>query len=108
MRTMTPVRTALLAVLITLTAAPIATLAQQASPALPLGAKAPVLRDGQKDFDWEIGSWNTHLKRRLNPLTGSNEWAEYNGTTVVRPVWDGRANLVELNVSGSKGKIEGL
>ena len=28
-------------------------------------------RDGQKDFDFEIGTWKTHLKRLLNPLTGS-------------------------------------
>lgn len=65
-------------------------------------------RDGQKDFDFEIGSWKTHLKRRLNPLTGSNTWVEYDGTTVVRKVWDGRANLVELDVSGTAGRIEAL
>jgi len=65
-------------------------------------------RDGQKDFDFEIGTWKTHLKRRLNPLTGSNNWVEYEGTTVVRKVWNGRANLVELDVSGTAGRIEGL
>lgn len=36
-------------------------------------------RDGQKDFDFEIGTWKTHLKRLLNPLTGSNDWVEYEG-----------------------------
>jgi len=65
-------------------------------------------QDGQHDFDFEIGTWKTHLKRRLSPLTGSNTWVEYEGTTVVRKVWDGRANLVELDVSGSSGRIEGL
>ena len=65
-------------------------------------------RDGQRDFDFEIGTWKTHLKRRLRPLTGSNEWVEYEGTTIVRKVWEGRANLVELDVSGSAGRIEGL
>jgi len=63
--------------------------------------------DGQHDFDFEIGSWKTHLKRRLHPLTGTNEWVEYDGTTVVSKVWGGRANLVELEVSGSAGHIEG-
>ena len=66
------------------------------------------MRDGQHDFDWEIGTWKTRLKRRLHPLTGSNEWADYEGTTVVRPVWNGRANLVELDVRGPAGRIEGL
>jgi hypothetical protein len=65
-------------------------------------------RDGQHDFDFEIGTWKTHLKRLLRPLTGSNTWVEYEGTTVVRKVWNGRANLVELNVNGSAGHIEGL
>src|SRR5215216_5650778 len=64
-------------------------------------------RDGQHDFDFEIGTWKTHLSRRLRPLTGSNTWVEYEGTTVVRKVWDGRANLVELEVNGPAGRIEG-
>ena len=65
-------------------------------------------RDGQRDFDFEIGTWKTSLKRLLNPLTGSTKWVEYEGTTVVRKVWNGRANLVELDVSGSAGSIKAL
>jgi hypothetical protein len=33
---------------------------------------------------------------------------KYEGTSVVRKIWDGRANLVELKVSGPAGEIEGL
>jgi hypothetical protein len=65
-------------------------------------------RDGQRDFDFEIGTWRTHLKRRLHPLTGSTTWVAYEGTTVVRKVWNGRANLVELDVEGPAGRIEAL
>lgn len=65
-------------------------------------------RDGQADFDFEIGTWKTHLRRLLEPLTGSTTWAEYDGTTVVRKVWNGRANLVELDVDGPAGHIEAL
>jgi hypothetical protein len=65
-------------------------------------------RDGQHDFDFEIGKWRTHLKRLTHPLTGSSTWVEYDGTTTVTPVWDGRANLVELEVNGSPGHIEAL
>lgn len=65
-------------------------------------------RDGQHDFDFEIGSWKTHLKRLQRPLTGSRAWVEYTGTTIVRKVWDGRANLVELDVAGPAGRIEAL
>src|SRR5215212_9686030 len=64
--------------------------------------------DGQHDFDFEIGTWKTHLRRLLNPLTGSTTWVDYEGTTVVRKVWNGRANLVELVVDGPRGHFEGL
>jgi hypothetical protein len=65
-------------------------------------------RDGQHDFDFEIGTWKTQLRRLTRPLTGSTTWVEYEGTTVVRKVWNGRANLAELKVSGPAGSIEGL
>jgi hypothetical protein len=65
-------------------------------------------RDGQHDFDFEIGTWKTHLKRLLHPLSGSTTWVEHDGMTTVRKVWNGRANLVELEVDGSKGHIEAL
>ena len=60
------------------------------------------------DFDFEIGTWHTHLKRLDHPLTGSTTWIEMDGTSVIRKVWDGRANLVELEVSGPGGHVEGL
>ena len=65
-------------------------------------------RDGQHDFDFEIGTWKTHLKRLARPFTGSKEWVEYDGSTVVRKVWNGAANLVELAADGPAGHFEGL
>jgi hypothetical protein len=64
--------------------------------------------DGVHDFDFEIGQWRTHLARRLHPLTGSTLWVAYDGTTTVRKVWNGRANLVELAVAGTAGGIQAL
>jgi hypothetical protein len=69
---------------------------------------APAERDGQHDFDFEIGTWKTHLRRLLHPLTGSTTWVEYEGTTVVHKVWNGRANMVELEAAGPAGHFEGL
>ena len=40
-------------------------------------------RDGARDFDFEFGSWTMRLRRRLKPLTGSDEWVEYEGSSVV-------------------------
>lgn len=59
-------------------------------------------------FDWEIGTWTTMVRVRIKPLSGRPAmWADYTGTSVVRPLLDGRANFVELSVSGPVGKIEG-
>lgn len=65
-------------------------------------------RDGQRDFDFEIGNWRTQLRRLERPLSGSTKWVSYDGTSDVREVMAGRANLVELDVSGPAGRIEGV
>ena len=80
----------------------------QSADAAGSTAATVVPRDGQHDFDFEIGTWKTHLKRRVQPLSGSNEWSEYDGVTTVRKVWNGRANLVELTADGPAGHFEGL
>ena len=68
----------------------------------------PVKHNAQHDFDFEFGTWKAHIRRLQHPLTGSKDWVEYDGSSIVRKVWGGRANLGELDVSGSAGRIEGL
>ena len=85
----------------------IATLAATFATAMPVQAQA-ALGDGSHDFDFEIGTWKTDLKRLLHPLSGSKDWAAYEGVTQVRKIWNGRANLVELEVDGPAGHFEGL
>lgn len=80
----------------------------QTNPSSRAVAKADEMRDGQHDFDFEIGPWKTHLKRLVHPLSGSTTWVECDGTTVVRKVWGGKANLVELEVECPGGHLEGL
>lgn len=66
-------------------------------------------RDGQHDFDFEIGTWKTHLQRLTNPLSGATaKWVEYEGTTVVRKIFGGKANLVEFVADGEARHFEGL
>ena len=81
----------------------------QPTLAQPGGSAAAVaVPDGQRDFDWEIGTWTTRVRVLRNPLSGeAPEWAEYVGTSVVRPLLGGRANFVELAVAGQAGRIEG-
>ncbi|HEU4603836.1 MAG TPA: hypothetical protein VFS24_17805 [Steroidobacteraceae bacterium] len=64
--------------------------------------------DAAHAFDSHIGTWHTSLKRLKGPLTHSTTWLTYEGTTTVRPVLHGRANLAELEVSGDAGRIDGI
>ena len=73
-----------------------------------LNSDASKTRDGQHDFDFNIGTWNTHIKRLQHPLTGSNTWVELEGTVVVQQVWNGRAQLEEIEADGPTGHFEGL
>jgi hypothetical protein len=65
-------------------------------------------RDGRHDFDFNVGVWRTHIKRILDPLSGSIRSIELNGTVTVRTVWDGRAELEEIEADGPNGHWEGL
>ncbi|HEV7358429.1 MAG TPA: hypothetical protein VGN99_10585 [Steroidobacteraceae bacterium] len=77
-----------------------------ATSAAPSQAAAP--HDGQRDFDFDIGVWKTHLRRLVHPLSGSTTWVELDGTTVVRKIWDGRANLAELETDAASGHLSVL
>jgi hypothetical protein len=85
------------------------TLAQTASAAsAPSALQASAPRDGQHDFDFEIGTWKVHLKKLQHPLTGSTTWIEFDGTIAARAVWDGRANFDEFEADSPSGHVEGL
>jgi len=86
----------------------LALLTADASAQSPRAVPRVAPGDGQRDFDWEVGTWKTEVRRLAKPLSGSQEWVEYAGTSVVRNVLDGRANLVELRVEGPAGSIEGV
>jgi hypothetical protein len=85
---------------------PVPALSQTAATAPDAGR--PSLRDGQRDFDFELGTWKIHLKHLVHPLTGSTTWDEFDGTSATHKVWDGRAQLEEFESDGSAGHIEGL
>lgn len=102
-------RHVLLACALALSWLPLHGMAQQSSDAsLADGQPVAERRDGRHDFDFEIGTWKTQLKRLVRPLSGSTTWVELEGTTVVRKVWEGRANLAELKIDTADGPIHVL
>lgn len=72
------------------------------------GAPTPEGRDGQHDFDFTVGTWNIHVLRLAHPLTGSKTWVTMEGTKVVRPIWNGRAQLEQVEADGPNGHFESM
>ncbi len=104
-----PIRMYLLVCSLAVVLQPLQARAQQNSdPSKTSAQSAPTERDGQHDFDPLIGKWKYHLKRRQNPLTGSNTWVEFEGTGACFKVWDGGAQVDTIEVDGPTGHIEGL
>jgi hypothetical protein len=75
---------------------------------LPGFAGPSVQRDGQHDFDFHFGNWKSDISRLQHPLTGSTTWIKCEGTLVARKVWQGRAQLEELEADCPAGHIEDL
>jgi hypothetical protein len=72
----------------------------------PAAEQPAALTDGARDFEFDLGNWKTHSSRLLHPLTGSHDWVELDGTTVVTKIWGGRANLAEYKADGASGHLE--
>jgi hypothetical protein len=80
-----------------------------ADPARPQSsAPTPAVHDGQHDFDFNIGVWTTHIERTVDPFAAKSDTLELSGTVTVRKVWDGKAELEEIEADGPKGHWEGL
>jgi len=81
------------------------------SPATGIGQMptAQTLRNGQHDFDFNFGTWRTHIRRLVNPLSPEPEkWVKMTGTVAVRKIWGGRAQMEVINADGPTGHFEGL
>lgn len=80
----------------------------QPAPEPAAGESRLSLPDGARGFDFEIGRWKTEVKRLKRPLSGSRDWVELSGTTVVRALVGGQANIAELDIAGPSGRIQGV
>ncbi|MBE1162720.1 hypothetical protein [Dyella acidiphila] len=61
-------------------------------------------RDGSHDFDFNIGTWRTHIRT----LTDAKTWTELNGTVTVRKIWGGKASMEEIDARGPGQHLEGM
>jgi hypothetical protein len=79
-----------------------------AAPASAAGANAPAVGDGRHGFDFLMGTWSTHYRRLRHPLSGSNDWYGFDGTSVVRPLWDGQGNVEDGTLDMPQGRVLGM
>ena len=45
------------------------------------------------DFDFYMGTWAVHHRRLVKRLAGSDDWAEFEGTSTAWPILDGAGNI---------------
>jgi len=58
----------------------------------------PPYRPGMAhDFDFYQGTWNVVNRRLLKPLAGTDEWDEFPGVSIARPIFGGAGNLDEID-----------
>jgi hypothetical protein len=79
---------------------------------LTLGGTAPLFAADAStrshDFDFNRGYWKSHIIRTPDPFGAPSHTVELNGTVAVRPVWDGRGWLEEIEAEGPGGHWQGL
>ena len=71
--------------------------------AAPAQAAPTPLHDGAHDFDFDLGVWKTDIVRRVHPLTGSQETVHMTGTVKISKLWNGKAQVEEIEADGPKG-----
>jgi hypothetical protein len=82
-------------------AAGLAALALACASAPVSAQQAP--RDGSHDFDFDLGTWRTDIVRKADPLSASNDTVRMSGIVKISKIWNGRAQLEEIEAKGPNG-----
>ncbi len=59
--------------------------------------------DGRQDFDFWMGEWKARNRRLVKRLAGSDEWVEFESTSVAWPLLDGLGNVDTLSTDWDGG-----
>ena len=78
-------------------------------PATPSGRRTwnrqPEAATEAQDFDFLFGSWRVHNRRLRQRLAGSDEWEEFEATSVARPLIGGLGNEDEFRTDHAGGFV---
>ena len=58
-----------------------------------------------RDFDFWLGTWHGQNRRLRERLAGCDEWDEFEGTCVARPILDGFGNIEEFRTDYAGGFV---
>jgi hypothetical protein len=65
-------------------------------------------RDGRRDFDFLLGSWDVRNHRLTARLCGTTDWEEFPGVCRVRPILCGLGNMDEFTIHAPDGRAEAV
>jgi hypothetical protein len=61
--------------------------------------------EGERDFDFLLGSWRVRNRRLRERHVGSDEWEEFEASTVVRPLPGGLGNEDDFRTTHAGGFV---
>jgi hypothetical protein len=64
--------------------------------------------DGRADFDFFIGTWDSHQRKLKERLKVCDEWEEFSGVSVVRKILGGLGNFDEVTFDMAAGPVMGV
>ena len=64
------------------------------------------MHEHNHDFDFIFGKWKVHHRKLKERLKGSNSWEEFESTAVARQVWNGKANIDEIEGKSPSGRLQ--
>lgn len=64
--------------------------------------------DGRDDFDFFLGTWDSHQRKLKQRLRGSDEWEEFHGVSVARKTLGGLGHMDEVMMETPGGSVIGL
>jgi hypothetical protein len=78
-----------------------------ATPALSQTRLSATVRDGAHDMDFNFGTWHTEIARTPDPFGDPSKVVHLAGTVTVKPIWNGKGELEEIEAESPNGHWEG-
>lgn len=74
----------------------------------PVATPLPAVANRRRDFDFLHGSWIVRHRRLKQRLAGSDQWEQFAGTLVNRPVLGGQGNIGDNLFARAEGAHRGI